>query len=455
MTPVSRQVSPMPVRSLSFQALALSLLAFVCILIPRTASAVEIQRFTTPGGINVWLVEENTVPLITMNFAWRGGATQDPGGKAGVASFLTVMMDEGAGDMDSRAFQEREEALAMRMSFNAGRDTLYGEFRTLVETRDESFEMLRLAINEARFDEAAFARMREQILTGLRDSENDPQTILGRAWGEAVFSNHPYGRPVDGTVDTVSEITIGDLRDYRARIFARDNLVIGVVGAIDQKTLAGLVDEVFGGLPLNAQLTKIPDAIIPDKPFLRTAELDVPQTVIQFGRPGLLRDDADFIPAYVLNYILGGGSFSSRLYEEVREKRGLAYSVYSYLYPLDHAGLFVGGLATRAERAQEAIDIVRSEITRMAKDGPTEEELASAKAYLKGSYALRFDTGDKIADQLVQIQLENLGYDYFDKRNAMIEAVTMEDLKRAAKRLLDGGDVFVIAVGRPTIKTDG
>ncbi|MCB1479357.1 MAG: insulinase family protein [Rhodobiaceae bacterium] len=451
----SSQVSTMPVRTLSLHALALSLLAFVIALMPRAASAVEIQRFTTPGGINVWLVEENTVPLITMNFAWRGGAAQDPGGKSGVASFLTTMMDEGAGDMNSTAYQEREEALAMRMSFSAGRDSFFGEFRTLVETRDEAFEMLRLAVNEPRFDDDAFARMREQILTGLRDSETDPQTILGRTWGDAVFGNHPYGRPVAGTVDTVSAISIDDLRTYRARNFARDNLFIGVVGAIDQKTLAGFVDKVFGGLPLSAQLAKIPDAIIPDKPFLRTAELDVPQTVIQFGRPGLLRDDPDFIPAYVLNYILGGGSFSSRLYEEVREKRGLAYSVYSYLYPLDHAALYVGGLATRAERAQEAIDIVREEIARMAKDGPTDEELASAKAYLKGSYALRFDTGDKIASQLVQLQLEDLGYDYFDKRNGMIEAVKMEDIRRAAKRLLDKGDVFVIAVGRPTIKTDG
>ena len=181
----------------------------------------------------------------------------------------------------------------------------------------------------------------------------------------------------------------------------------------------------------------------------------MPQTVIQFARPGLLRDDPDFIPAYVLNHILGGGSFSSRLYDEVREKRGLAYSVYSYLYPLDHAGLFVGGLATRAERAQEAVDIVRTEIARMADDGVTEEELASAKAFLKGSYALRFDTGDKIAGQLVQIQLEDLGADYIDKRNAMIEAVTMGDLKRAARRLLGDGKVFVVAVGRPTLKTGG
>ncbi|MFN0262573.1 M16 family metallopeptidase [Tepidamorphus sp. 3E244] len=424
-------------------------------LLALPAQAVEIQRFQTPGGIQVWLVEENTVPLITVNFAWRGGAAQDPSGKPGVSNFLTVMMDEGAGTLDAREFQEREELLAMRMSFNAGRDAYYGEFRTLVETRDEAFEMLRLAINEPRFDDDAFQRMREQLLSGLRDEETDPGTILSRTWGNAVFGNHPYGQPVDGTLASVGAISVEDLRAFRDRNFARDNLVVGVVGAIDKDTLAEKIDSVFGGLPHNAQLKPIPDAVLPDNAFLQLAELDVPQTSIQFGRPGLLRDDPDFIPAYVLNHILGGGSFSSRLYEEVREKRGLVYSVYSYLYPLDHAGLFVGGLGTGAERAQEAVDLVRSEVARMVEDGPTEDELAQAKAFLKGSYALRFDTGDKIAGQLVQLQLEELGADYFDKRNDMIEAVTMEDVQRAATRLLGNGDLFFVAVGRPTIKSGG
>ncbi|MCC0015873.1 MAG: insulinase family protein [Rhodobiaceae bacterium] len=445
----------MSLRAVRVGFLVAAVFALVSLAHPRSAAAVEIQRFTTSAGINVWLVEEATVPLITLNFAWHGGAAQDAPGKAGTARFLTYMMDEGAGDMNAKAYQERMEALAMRMSFNAGRDAFYGELRTLVETRDDAFEMLRLAINETRFDADAFARMRDQILTGLRDEENDPDTILARTWSEAVFANHPYGRPVEGTIDSVSAIAADDLRDYKDRTFARENLVIGVVGAIGRETLEPLIDKVFGGLPLEPELARIPDAIIPDASFLRLAELDVPQTVIQFARPGLLRDDPDFIPAYVLNHILGGGSFSSRLYDEVREKRGLAYSVYSYLYPLDHAGLFVGGLATRAERAQEAVDIVRTEIARMADDGVTEEELASAKAFLKGSYALRFDTGDKIAGQLVQIQLEDLGADYIDKRNAMIEAVTMGDLKRAARRLLGDGKVFVVAVGRPTLKTGG
>ena len=436
-------------------AAVLGVVALTLAALPRSALAIDIQRFTTPGGVHVWLVEESTVPLITVNFAWRGGAAQDDPERPGIANLLSAMLDEGAGEMDARGFQERMEALAMRMSFDAGRDAFFGEFRTLVETRDEAFDMLRLAVNEARFDSDALERMRERILTGIRDNEANPRNVMARTFANAVFGNHPYGRAVEGTADSVAAITADDLRAYVERVFARDNLTISVVGAIDEKTLTPLIDSVFGGLPNGARLAGIPDAIIPDKPFERSAELDVPQTVIQFGRIGMMRDDPDFIPAFVMNHILGGGAFSSRLYEEVREKRGLAYSVYSYLRPMDHSALILGGVATANPRAGEAIEVVREEIRRMAQEGPTEEELASAKAFLKGSYALRFDTGDKISGQLLMVQLEELGHEYFSNRNDLIEAVTIDDVRRAAERVLGDGEVFVITVGQPVAGSGG
>ncbi len=423
--------------------------------LPRPALAIDIQRFTTPGGVHVWLVEEATVPLITVNFAWRGGAAQDDAARPGIANLLSAMLDEGAGDLESRAYQKRMEALAMRMSFDAGRDAFFGEFRTLVETRDEAFEMLRLALNEPLFEADALERMREQILTGIRDNETNPRNIMARTFSTVVFGDHPYGRAVEGTAESVAAITADDLRGYVARVFARDNLTISVVGDIDQATLTPLIDAVFGGLPASADLAAVPDIAVPAEPFVHSTELNVPQTTIQFARPGLMRDDPDFIPAFVLNHILGGGAFSSRLYEEVREKRGLAYGVYSYLYPLDHAALFVGGLATRAERADEAIAIVREEVRRMAQEGPTEEELAGAKAFLKGSYALRFDTGNKISGQLLMVQMEKLGHEYFTNRNDLIEAVTIEDVRRAAERLLGDGEVFIVTVGQPVDGSDG
>ncbi|MEZ5877768.1 MAG: insulinase family protein [Tepidamorphaceae bacterium] len=255
-------------------------------------------------------------------------------------------------------------------------------------------------------------------------------------------------------MDTVSAISIDDLRTYRARNFARDNLFIGVVGAIDQKTLAGFVDKVFGGLPLSAQLAKIPDAIIPDKPFLRTAELDVPQTVIQFGRPGLLRDDPDFIPAYVLNYILGGGSFSSRLYEEVRENaRSGLFGLFLSLSARPCRPLC--RRAGHARRTRAGSHRYRARRDRAYGQGrPHGRGTGKRQGLSERVYALRFDTGDKIASQLVQLQLEDLGYDYFDKRNGMIEAVKMEDIRRAEAAARQGRRSSLRSAARPSKPTD-
>ncbi|HSP25374.1 MAG TPA: pitrilysin family protein, partial [Saliniramus sp.] len=252
-----------------------------------------------------------------------------------------------------------------------------------------------------------------------------------------------------GTLESVAEISVEDLSGYHEASFARDNLVVAVVGDIEAAELAPLLDEIFGDLPQSAQLRPVPDA----EPIAQASELlielPVPQTVMRFGRPGLMRDDEDFMAALVVNHVLGGGSFTSRLFREVREERGLVYSVFTALQTLDEAGILIGGLATRNDRAGEALDLVRANVERMASEGPTAEELESAKRFLTGSYALRFDSSSSIASQLVQIQLEELGIDYVNIRNDLVEAVTIEDAQRAARRLLGDGELFVTLVGQP------
>lgn len=424
-------------------------LAAVTAVAAGPAQAIEIERVVSPGGIEAWLVSEAAVPLVSMQFSFNGGAAQDPADKPGVANLVSVLLDEGAGDIESSEFQEKLETLAVEMSFDAGRDGFYGSMQTLTENLDEATELLRLAINEPRFDADAIERMRAQTVSGLRRQLQDPDAVAGRLWSEAVFGDHPYGRPVKGTLETVAAIDANDLRAFHSRVFARDTLKIAVVGDIDARTLAPLLDEVFGSLPETGNLTAVPEVTLPATGIQKVVEMEIPQTVIQFGRPGLKRDDEDFITAYVVNHILGGGSFSSRLYQEVREKRGLSYSVYSYLYPLDHAALIAGGAATRNDRAAESLALIDEEITRMARDGPTVEELDKAKRYLKGSYPLRFDTSTKIARQLVEIQRDDLGIDYINKRNALIDAVTIEDARRVARRLYDDGGLYVTMVGQP------
>jgi zinc protease len=285
-------------------------------------------------------------------------------------------------------------------------------------------------------------------LAGLRRESTSPNDIASRTWWKTAFAGHPYGRPTNGTLESVPQISAEDLRNYARRVIARDTLKVAVVGDIDAATLGPILDRVFGSLPAKAELNPVPVATMQAVGRRIVVDLDVPQAVLSLGGVGLARKDPDFMTAFVVNHILGGGSFSSRLYTEVRERRGLAYGVYSYLLPLDHAALVMAGTATSGERAADALKIIESEMRRLANEGPSAAELARAKTYLKGSYALRFDTSTKIAGQLLQIQIDELGIDYINRRNAEIDAVTLANAKRVAKRLFSG-EFLITVVGRP------
>lgn len=432
-----------------FLGLWLAVVGVALSLTVRAAEAVEIQQITTDKGITAWLVEEHSIPLIAMRFAFRGGSSLDPDDRQGLSSVLSGMLDEGAGGLDSQAFQTALKKIAVRISFNAGRDNFYGRLQTLSRNKDEAFELLRLALNEPRFDEDPLTRIKSQLSEALRRQQNDPQTVAVRTWMSIAFRDHPYARNPEGTIEGLKAVTAEDLRTVTKGLFARDRLVISVVGDIDAASLKVLLDKAFSDLPEKADVISLPEASVAAGPVRTIVDMDIPQSVIQFGHVGIKRNDPDFIPAYVMNHVLGGGGLTSRLTEEVREKRGLSYSVYSYLSPFNQAGLFLGGAATQNERAGEALEIIERELRRMADDGPTAEELAATTTYLTGSYALRFDTSTKIAGQLLGIQLENLGADYIDKRNSLIEAVTQEDVKRVARRLLKPDSLIVTVVGQP------
>lgn len=427
----------------------LGLVTFGLIALSTPAQAMKIQTIKSPGGIEAWLVEEHAVPMMALRFAFEGGSAQDPNGKEGVANFLSAMLDEGAGDIKSREFQEQEEELAMQMRFEDAKDAFYGSVQVLTANRDKSMELLRLALTKPRFDADAVARIKQQLLANLVYAERDPDKVAAREWYAVAFAGHPYARPSNGTEATITSIGSADLEAYRKRTFAKENLKVVVVGDIDPASLGKLLDEVFGGLPAKAELTPVPATEPVSGGRQKIVEMNVPQSVAVFGLGAMPRKDPDFLPAFVLNQIVGGGGFASRLMEEVREKRGLAYSVYSYLQPFRHTSIFTGGVATRNDAIKQSLDVIRDELKRMAEDGPTEVELANAKSYLTGSYALRFDTNNKIASQLLGLYEEGYGIDYVDKRNAMIEAISMDDIKRVAKRLLKADNLIITVVGKP------
>jgi zinc protease len=433
-------IRPFAARALLGASLALAAVA--------PAAATKIDRVVSPAGIEIWLVQEPSVPLIAMDFAFRGGTSQDPSDKVGLASMVAGLIDEGSGNLDSKAFHERAESKAIEISFSATRDLFSGSLRTLTENKDEAFELMRTSLTSPHFDPADIERIRGETLAVLRRETTSPNEMASKSWWAAAFAGHPYARPSRGTLDTVPTITVDDLRGYVKNVFARDTLKVGIVGNIDAATAGAMVDKVFAGLPAHANLREVPFSQPQGLGRVTRIDLDVPQSVVMLGGIGIPRKDPDFLAAFLVNHILGGGSMSSRLYAEVREKRGLAYSIYSTLVPLDSASLFMTATATRAEAADQTLDLVLQEIRRIAETGPTVEELAKAKSYQKGSFPLRFDTSTKIAAQLVLMQIEDLGIDYIDKRNDLIEAVTLADMQRVAKRFLDGG-MLVTMVGRP------
>ena len=426
-----------------------AVVAFLALpLLAAPALATTIERVVSPGGIEAWLVHEPAVPMIAIDFAFVGGAAQDAPGKGGTASLVASLLDEGAGDLDAKTFHARLERKAIELGFQAERDTLRGTLRTLTENKDEAFEYLRLAVTQPRFDQSDVEVIRAQMLSMLRRATTSPTDIANLRWWQVAFADHPYGRPVNGTLESVPTVTIADLKDYTHRVLARENLKVAVVGDIDAETVKVMLDRVFGGLPAQPELKPVANVSPQGLGRRIVVKVDVPQAVVAFGGPGIARKDPDFMAAYIVNHILGGGAFSSRLYQEVREKRGLAYSVYDSLVWLNHSALFLGGTATRADRAGETLDVIDKEIHRLANEGPTADELAKAKAYLNGSFVLNLDTSSKIAALLVQLQLDGLGIDYFTRRPEMINGVTLEDARRVAKRMLDSGMLVTVA-GRP------
>ncbi|MCB9944452.1 MAG: insulinase family protein [Geminicoccaceae bacterium] len=420
----------------------------------QTANAANVEEVVSPGGIHAYLVNEPSIPFLSMAFQFSGGSSGDPDGKEGLSYMASGLIDEGSGPYDSQAFRAELEDNAIQLSFDADRDSFSGSLKTLTENRDHAFELLRLAITEPRFDEEPVERIRQQIISDLTRRESDPEYLGARRWFDIAFAGHPYSKPTRGTIETIKAIGKDDLRELVRTRLARNNLTIGVAGDITADELGPALDEVFGSLPADAADVDLPKTTPQGDGETVVIDLDIPQSVVIFGHGGIARNDPDYYAAYVANYILGGGGFSSWLTEEVREKRGLAYSVYSYLYDTDLSPMWMGGVATRNDQVMESIRIIKEQVARMADGNVDEKNLDDARTYLTGSFPLRLTSNDQIARMLVGMQIYDLGVDYLDRRNGYIEAVTLNDVRRAAKRLFNE-DMLVTIVGSPSGDGDG
>lgn len=416
-------------------AVATSLLLLLPGMVPAHAE-MNIQEVKSQSGVTAWLVEDYSVPIVSIRFSFEGGTTQDPKGKDGVTGLMTGLLDEGAGKLDSEDFQSRLDDSGAEMQFSAGRDTISGSMRLLADQKAEAFDLLRMAINEPRFDKAPLDRVRGQAISGILASARDPEVAAQNKWATALYGDHPYARLSDGTEQTLATISAEDLRAVHKAIFAREKLKVAVVGAIDAQTLKADLDKLFGSLPAKPSLTPIPDVQAKLGQEI-TVDYPLPQTSIVFAYPGVSREDPGFFGAVLMNHILGGGTFSSRLFDEVREKRGLTYGITSSLVNDAHSNELTISTSTRVDKATETLGVIRDVVSKMTKDGPTDKELADAKKYLVGAYAINnLDSSGAIAATLMELQRQNLGIDYMQRRAALINAVTLDDTKVAARKLL-------------------
>lgn len=413
------------------------------------ARAIDIQQITSPGGIKAWLVEDHSIPFTALSIMFKGGASLDAPGKRGATSLMSALLEEGAGDMNSVQYAEAVEGLGAQARFDVSDDALVVSARALTENRDQAAELLRQALTAPRFDPEAVERVRSQLQSVIRSEATDPQAIASKELARLAWGDHPYASSINGTEETVAALTRDDLIDARNRVLARDRVVVAASGDITGPELGVLLDKVLGGLPETGSAPLPQEARLALKGGVTVIDWDSPQTVVTFAQPGLPMSDPDYFAAFVADHILGGGGFSSRLMDQIREKRGLTYGVGTGLANGLYGQTWQGGMASANDKVAEAVGLIRSEWDRFAAGGVTEKELTDAKTYLTGEYPLRFDGNGKIASILAGMQLIGLPADYVNTRNARVEAVTAADVQRVAKRLLHSDQIRFVLVGRP------
>ncbi|MGQ0531756.1 MAG: M16 family metallopeptidase [Caulobacteraceae bacterium] len=393
------------------------------------------------------MVSDSTVPMIVLRGYWRGGSAIEPERLAGVTGVMTDMLTEGAGAMNANAFKERLQDLNMSLGFASGWDGVGMSLTTLSENRDAAVEMARLALHEPRFDAEPLARIKRQMLVGIRTRETNPSYIANLALDQALYPNHPYARRTSR--ESVEAINRAALQERRAALFNRASLQITIVGDINAADAGRAIDVIFGALSRGAPPPEPPEATLAAPTPLIVRELPQPQSLVLFAGPGIQDEDPDWIPLAVANYILGGGGFSSRLMDQVREQRGLVYGIGTGPSVRDHSAVIRGSAQSENGDVRQAIEVTRAEMARFYRDGATQAEVNDAITYLTGSFALDLDSNVKIAGVVHGYQTAGRDIDYVNRRNGLIRAVTLADVNRVIRRLFDPGDYTFVVVGQP------
>ena len=414
-------------------------------------NALDVKEVNYYKDKKAWLVNDNNLPIVAIKFAFKAGSGIDFKGKKGTANLTASLLDEGAGNYSAKEFKKVLADNSITLNFSVSHDNFYIDLYTLKENLDLSFQLLDLALTNPIFELEEVNRIKGNIKLILEESYKDPDEIASRIFREVLFEDHPYKYNTLGVLEDIDKIEKQDLELFLKTNLRLDNFYVAASGDINETELKKYLKKYFKKFDKKNKITSnIPIHKKKIEPNIYLHKKDLRQSTIMFVGEGISRNDPYFYPAYVMNYILGGGGFFSKLTTEIREKRGLVYSVYSYLYRYDKYNFFSGGAGTSNENVDKVIKIIKEQIMKVKKEGVTEEELKNAKNYLINSYVLRLDSNKKVASILLNTQMDGLNIDFFEKRNDYINSVSLEDIKKIANRILDENEIFFLVIGNPS-----
>jgi zinc protease len=410
---------------------------------------VNIQEVKAANGLTAWMVESHEIPVVSVAIAFRdAGNAADPKGLAGLVRLLTSTLDEGAGPWDSQGFKKFLLEKNIELHIAATNDTFQLNFRTIKENVGEAFRVLNLVLRDPKFDDESLSRVKNQILTSLEQSLHNENFIAHQTLNSLIFGDHPYGRTAQQILKEFPKITATQMRQFIKDRLTRDQIVISAVGDITSNELKDYLDKTFGDFPEKSAPSDLKNVALLNLGTTTVETLDIPQSLVYFTQPGITRDDPDFYAAVVMMKIMGDGDYESRLWNEVREKRGLTYGIQADVNYSKYASLLIGGTSTKNNSVQEVVTLIRK-VWKDMSEGASQAELDFVKKRMVGSFALNFSSTHRIAKALVTYQMDKLGTDYINKRNEIISSLTLEQINKVAKRLLNPEKLTFIIVGKP------
>ncbi|MFM2434093.1 MAG: hypothetical protein RL063_72 [Pseudomonadota bacterium] len=430
-------------------------LSFAMLMMSLSAEAgVKIQQWQTATGAEVYFVENHDLPIVDLSVNFSAGSVRDTAEKSGLAGVTRYLMALGAAGMSDEVIANEMADIGAILGgeFNSDRATF--KLRTLSNAREQTqaLDVFVKVLQKPDFPQAVLDREKARIIAGLQESATQPESIANNAFMAALYGKHPYSLDESGEVETISKINREDLQAFYAKHYGAKGSVIAMMGDLTREQANRIAENISGNLPKASSLEPIASVTLPTQAIEQRIAHPASQSHILLGYPGIKRGDADLFPLYVGNYILGGGGFVSRLTEEVREKRGLVYSVYSYFMPMAELGPFQIGLQTKKEQADVALKLVRETLDKFLKDGVTEKELTAAKANIIGGFPMRIDSNAKILDYLAMIGFYHLPLNYLDEYNGNVDKVTAAQIKETFNRRLKPENFVTIVVGDPKIQ---